>query len=95
MKHTLTRTLKKITATAMAFVLLGVGTTVTRSVAPKADNTLTACATSCDNCHGGSYHVTSKYDIYPMYVNGFTYYVCVETVYCGLCGKELATHVYY
>ena len=38
--------IKKISAIAMAFTLLGVGTVVTKSVAPKSDNTLTACAYS-------------------------------------------------
>ena len=44
MKHTLNRTLKKLTAAAMAFTLLGAGTAITKSVAPKADNTLKASA---------------------------------------------------
>lgn len=87
-------TLKKITAAALAFVLLGAGSVFTRTVAPKSDNTLVASAASCNNCHGGSYHVTSKLDVYPIWTGDYVYYICVETVYCGLCGKTLETHVY-
>ena len=44
MKHTLSKTLKKVTAAAMAFVLLGTGTAITKTVSPKSDNTLSASA---------------------------------------------------
>lgn len=38
--------IKKIAAAAMAFTLLGTGTAVTKTIAPKADNTLVASAAS-------------------------------------------------
>lgn len=38
--------IKKIAATAMAFTLLGTGTSVTKFIAPKADNTIVASAAS-------------------------------------------------
>ena len=88
-------TLKKITAAALAFVLLGAGSVFTRTVAPKSDNTLVASAASCNNCHGGSYHVTSKWDVYPIRIGFYNVqYIWVETVYCSLCGTTLETHVY-
>ncbi len=37
-------TIKKIAAAAMAFTLLGTGTAVTKTIAPKADNTIVAFA---------------------------------------------------
>ncbi len=40
--------IKKITAAAMAFTLLGAGSAVIRSAAPKTDNTLVASAASND-----------------------------------------------
>lgn len=91
MKHKL----KRLSATALAFVLLGAGSVVTKNVAPKSDNTLTAYAASCTHCHGGSYHVASKYDVYRIPIGyNHVYYMCIETVYCSLCGTTLETHVY-
>ena len=50
-------TFKKLTALAMAFTHLGTGTTISKAIAPKSDNTLTASAAgkhnyvlSCDAC---------------------------------------------
>ena len=37
-------TFKKLTALAMSFALLGAGTTISKAIAPKSDNTLTASA---------------------------------------------------
>ncbi len=37
-------TIRKIAAAAMAFTILGTGTAVTKTIAPKADNTIVACA---------------------------------------------------
>lgn len=51
---------KKLIAVAMAFTLLGTGTTLTKTIAPQKDNTIVASATTCNNCHGGSYHVVTE-----------------------------------
>ncbi len=42
-------TIKKIAAAAMAFTLLGTGTAVTKTIAPKADNTIVAFAKEKEN----------------------------------------------
>lgn len=43
--------IKKIASIAMAFTLLGTGTTVTKTISPKSDNTIVAEAASCKhNC---------------------------------------------
>ncbi len=41
--------IKKITAAAMAFTLLGAGTTAINNIAPKFENTITASAAGYDN----------------------------------------------
>lgn len=81
--------LKKISAVALAFTLLGTGTVITRNVSPKASNTLTANAISCDNCHGGSYHISTRYE----YVWGGRRIYVFEETYCSLCGKVLSSHL--
>ena len=40
---------KKITAAAMAFTLLGAGTTFTKTISPKSNNTLVASAVNSDD----------------------------------------------
>ncbi|MBR6967206.1 MAG: hypothetical protein IKH78_01635 [Ruminococcus sp.] len=50
---------KKLIAVAMAFTLLGTGTTLAKTIAPQKDNTIVASATTCNNCHGGSYYVVT------------------------------------
>ena len=37
-------TIRKTAAAAMAFSILGTGTAVTKTIAPKADNTIVACS---------------------------------------------------
>ncbi|MBR6995194.1 MAG: hypothetical protein IKH96_04160 [Ruminococcus sp.] len=81
MKHIL----KKFSAFALAFTILGVGSVLTRTVSPKSDNTLTAYATTCNNCHGGSYYIRTRF-IEPCF-GGYIY-----EEYCGLCGKTLGVH---
>ena len=51
--------LKKVTAIAFALTLIGAETALTKRIAPQATDSLTAYAATCNNCHGGSYHVTT------------------------------------
>ncbi len=46
--------IKKITATAMAFTLLGAGTAITKTIAPQTDNTITASAAYCSHVVGST-----------------------------------------
>ena len=71
--------IKKIAASAMAFALIGTGTTVTKSLSPKSDTTITASAARI----AGAYRVTStfaysipmtSYASNPYAVNG-NYYI--------------------
>ena len=61
---------KKLAAVAMAFTMLGTGTAVTKTIAPQANNSITAYAASCTNCHGGSYYVRS---VVSEHVENITY----------------------
>ena len=51
--------LKKVTAIALAFTLIGAESAITKKIAPQANDSLTAYAATCNNCHGGSYYVTA------------------------------------
>ena len=42
--------IKRISAVAMAFTLLGTGTVITKKISPKSYNTLTASAACSHNC---------------------------------------------
>ena len=53
--------IKKISAIALAFTLLGTGTTVTKTIAPQFYTSITAHAASCNKCHGGSYYMKAEY----------------------------------
>ena len=68
-------TFKKIVAVAMAFTILGTGTAITKTVAPKFDNKITVYA-------GG---VPQKYCKHPDRFN----YNRNGYVYCEACGKRL------
>ena len=75
--------LKKISAVAMAFTLLGAGTAVTKTVSPKSDNSLTAQAYMppqyCNhNC--GWHNCSFKYIGGNLYLCGF----------CDNCGTPVA-----
>lgn len=74
--------IKKISSIAMAIIILGGGTTITKNVSLKSNHTLTVSAASC--LHHG-YRYSSK-------TNWITYnYIEVRTVYikCGSCGKTV------
>ncbi len=75
--------IKKITAAAMAFTLLGAGSAAIKSAAPKTDNTLVASA-ACQY-HDGTY-VAGRY-ISNFYVRG-------NYKYCCCCGQRTG-RVYY
>ena len=95
--------IKKLTAVAMAFTLLGTGTAVTKTIAPQFDTSITAHATSCNNCHGGSYSIKTEYtdweyvrDKISWFYNPLigrlmpiTYKVYKRTkiTYCSMCKK--------
>ena len=70
--------IKKITAAAMAFTLLGAGGSIAKSAKPAASNTLTASAAHTCYC---------KYDRNASYVrNGYVY--CCSVYRCTSCGSE-------
>ncbi len=52
------KTIKKLAAFAMAFTLLGTGTTLTKNIAPQLDNSITVSAA----CHAHGQFVTTAYD---------------------------------
>ena len=95
--------LKKIAAVAMAFTLLGTGTAVTKTIAPQFDTSITAHATSCNNCHGGSYYIKTEYsewkyvgDRLSWYYNPllgrmlpriYKVYKRTKRTYCTMCNK--------
>ncbi|WP_303800301.1 hypothetical protein [Ruminococcus flavefaciens] len=97
------KTLKKIAAVAMAFTLLGTGTTVTKTIAPQFDTSITAHAASCNNCHGGNYYMKTEYtdwkyvdDVLSWYYNPLTGRLLPRTykkykrtvkIYCTNCNK--------
>ena len=97
------KALKKLAAVAMAFTLLGTGTAVTKNIAPQANNSITAYAASCNNCHGGSYYMTTEYtdweyvgDVLSWYYSPITgrmmprtykKYKRTVTTYCTNCKK--------
>ena len=49
--------IKKITAIALAFTLIGAETAITKTIAPQANNSITAYAATCNHCHCGSLYV--------------------------------------
>lgn len=95
--------IKKIASITMAFTLLGTGTAVTKTIAPQFDTSITAHATSCNNCHGGSYYIKNEYTDWKYVGDGISWYyspltgrllprtykVYKRTVktYCNLCKK--------
>lgn len=99
-------TIKKLSAVAMAFTLLGTGTAVTKTITPQLDTSITAHATSCNNCHGGSYYIKTEYTDweYAGYYVSWHYspligrlmpitykkYKRTKRTYCSMCNK-----VYY
>ena len=57
--QTMKKRFKKVTAIALAFSLIGAETAITKTIAPQANNSVTAYAATCHNCHGGSLYVTT------------------------------------
>lgn len=49
--------IKKITAIALAFTLIGAETAITKTIAPQANDSVTAYAATCNHCHYGSLYV--------------------------------------
>ena len=49
--------IKKITAIAMAFTLIGAESAITKTIAPQANDSLTAHAATCNHCHSGSLYI--------------------------------------
>ena len=95
--------IKKIAATAMAFTILGTGTAVTKSIAPKMDNSIVASAA----CHAHGQFVKTAYDwryeytstkwetFYDYGINryvtitpGVAVYRRVKYKQCQECGKQ-------
>ena len=59
---------KKITAIALAFTLIGAETAITKTIAPQANDSVTAYAATCNHCHYGSLYVITyeKTETYQM-----------------------------
>lgn len=68
--------IKKITAVAMAFTLLGVGSVITNNDSTKSENAITAEAAGCQH-HCYRYGVRSGNRMY---------------VHCGNCGKVIYSY---
>ena len=95
--------IKKITATAMAFTLLGAGTTIATTLSPKSYTTLVASACSCNaRRYASTKQVITGYRQEPVYMtkwNGrrFVQYVAyyknvpvyatVSCIRCVNCGE--------
>lgn len=84
--------LKKISAVAMAFTLLGAGTAVTKTVAPQSDNTMTAQAyippQYCD--HNCGTHSTLLHSYKKGKYRVYEYAEC-----CDKCGTPMYYWDYY
>ena len=100
--------LKKISAVAMAFTLLGTGTAISKN-SPKPTNTLTAHAAYNHNCCSYKYQIGStswikvdsgtdyKYSVFVGgYVPNYTYdvYVGSATYKCAVCGNTFSETQY-
>ena len=91
--------IKKITAAAMAFTLLGAGSAAIKSAAPKTDNTLVASAASCNHVAGGYNNQWGDWQFssfnYTLFPAGGYYYassanmVRYEYACCYKCGQQL------
>jgi len=89
--------IKKIAATVMAMTLLATGTTVSKTLAPRFDNVLTASAASSSSCS----HVTgsTSWSSWKTVDTKWRWYLIVitETEYqertckCVRCGKTVQT----
>ena len=91
---------KKVSAIALAFTMLGTGATITKAVAPKSNTALTASAASTCQHHGYSYRTSSNWEYHEVwryvYLNGTWWYKRVRsyesrTIYikCGSCDKTI------
>ncbi|MBQ6040458.1 MAG: hypothetical protein K5705_01945 [Oscillospiraceae bacterium] len=84
--------IKKITAIALAFTLIGAETAITKTIAPQADNSITAHAATCNNCHSGSLYVMT-YEVtehvqkafpsesFPLFYTSIAYTYKIEECY--------------
>ncbi len=71
----------KVSAIAMAALLLGTGTALTKTISPKSDNVLTAHAKFCSGSH--DYHYSYSYSFKQ---NGTVY--CYDVYVCSRCGTR-------
>ncbi|MBE6857822.1 MAG: hypothetical protein E7498_00090 [Ruminococcus sp.] len=93
--------IKKIAAVAMAFTMLGTGTAITETIAPKTNNSIVASAASyAPTCK----HSGSTYKTYSAwwYIGGVEQNIISFPVYeryvytrCSKCGYVLYTTVEY
>ena len=86
--------LKKVVATALAFTLLGTGTTISKN-SSKSDNTILSAhaAGYCPN-HNGTYTRIEKVNNYTnqhpqMFLLALTYKK-YRVTYCAVCGRVLS-----
>ncbi|WP_028518095.1 hypothetical protein [Ruminococcus flavefaciens] len=79
---------KKISAIAMAFTILGTGTAITKYVSPKSDNTLIAHA-ECRNCH----NILTCWFTYTTKTGSGNSYL--YTVHCGSCRRALYSYWWF
>ena len=76
------KAIKRIATVAMAFTLLGTGNAITKTIAPQADNTITASA-ACQ------YHKKNVYTTNKIVLKNDGYVYRHYTVYCSCCRKEV------
>ena len=96
----MTNVIKQISALAIAFTLLGTGTTLAKNVNPKSDNTLTASAASVYgpvnsivvNDGDASFYSTTKSYYYttPFPNSIIVYSSSMKPLYCCLSVRKLS-----
>lgn len=81
------KAIKKITAAALAFTLLGTGTVISKNVSPKSTAVFTSHAEFAHNC--------SSYKTGPFYINQMDRYAAgaarifvIQYYRCAVCGRE-------
>lgn len=90
--------LKKISAVAMAFTLLGTGTAISKN-SPKPTNTLTAHAEFAHNCSSYKYEDNTKtlinISLQPLAYEKIYYYYNHNVTKCAVCGKTLSDKCFF
>jgi hypothetical protein len=89
--------LKKVSAIAMAFTLLGTGTAITKNVSPETTTPSITASAACSH-HGYRYSTTGNWQTYYAYkANNVVYYEQKRkvSVHCGSCSKVVSSYYEY